>query len=94
VSHIIFSNGVNHQQQIAASVFGDFRNQHSGKSFKTKNKKIRKILNKEAFPSIPFKSLGPMKALFWGLYHKTYYGHNLRNSVISLSVCPWQAFPA
>ncbi len=29
----------------------------------------------------------------WGLYHKTYYGHNLRISVMSQSVCPWQAFP-
>ncbi len=30
----------------------------------------------------------------WGLYHKTYYGHNLRISVISQSVCPWPAFQA
>ncbi len=30
----------------------------------------------------------------WGLYYKTYYGRNLRIFVISLSVCPWQAFPA
>jgi len=30
----------------------------------------------------------------WGLYHKTYYGRNLWISVISKSVCPWQAFPA
>ncbi len=29
-----------------------------------------------------------------GLYHKTYYGRHLRISIISLSVCPWQAFPA
>jgi len=32
--------------------------------------------------------------LSWGLDHKTYYGLNLRSSIISLSVCPWQAFPA
>ncbi len=29
-----------------------------------------------------------------GLYRKTYYGSNVQISVISQSVCPWQAFPA
>jgi hypothetical protein len=31
---------------------------------------------------------------FRGLYHKAYYGRNLRISEMSQSVCPWQAFPA
>jgi len=30
----------------------------------------------------------------WGLYYKTYYGCNLQTFVISLSACPWKAFPA
>jgi hypothetical protein len=30
----------------------------------------------------------------WPLYFETFYGRNLRNFVISKSVCPWQAFPA
>jgi hypothetical protein len=30
----------------------------------------------------------------WELYHKTYNNRNLWISVISESVCPWQAFPA
>jgi len=29
-----------------------------------------------------------------GQYYKTFYGRNLRISVISWSVCPWQASPA
>jgi len=29
-----------------------------------------------------------------GLYYKTYYGRNLQIFMISLSVCPWQAFSA
>jgi hypothetical protein len=33
-------------------------------------------------------------SLNWGLYYKTFYGHNLQIFVISWSVCPWQAFPA
>jgi hypothetical protein len=28
-----------------------------------------------------------------GLYHKNYYGCNLRFFIISSSVCPWQVFP-
>ncbi len=28
----------------------------------------------------------------WGMYHKTYYSHNLRISVISKSVCPCKPF--
>jgi hypothetical protein len=30
----------------------------------------------------------------WGQSYKTFYGHNLRIFIMSLSVCPWQAFPA
>ncbi len=30
----------------------------------------------------------------WGLYRRTYYGRNLRISVIILSVCLWQSFSA
>jgi hypothetical protein len=29
-----------------------------------------------------------------GLYYKTFHGRKLRIYVISLSVCPWLAFPA
>ncbi len=31
---------------------------------------------------------------FWGLYYKTFYGHNLRISIKSYSVCRMQALPA
>ncbi len=34
-----------------------------------------------------------LSKIIGGLYHKPYYGCNLRISVISY-VCPWQAFPA
>jgi hypothetical protein len=40
----------------------------------------------------------PQKVLYridsWGQCDNTFYIRNLRFFVISLSVCPWQAFPA
>jgi hypothetical protein len=33
-------------------------------------------------------------SVIWGKSYKTFYSHNLRFFIISLSVCPLQAFPA
>jgi hypothetical protein len=52
---------------------------------------MKRAILQEGVTNLPPKKFCEIDS--WGLYHKTYYGRNLRISVISLSVCPWEAFP-
>ncbi len=70
-----------------------FLRKYSRKNF------LKNVLREPNFKNVTLQKLQIIWRCFCdystrGLYHETHYSRNLRISVISQSVCPWQAFPA
>ncbi len=54
----------------------------------------RSELSSSEFLLFTFRTLAKPSSAIWCQRYKTYYVYNLRNLIISQSVCPRQAFPA